>query len=491
MAAGAERGSGIPAFDPAVLFSLVALTFYTAVSLYGIAGRLLSITYPIGVFLVACLCYFRSPGVYLAFTFWVWLVTPFARRVYDLHYGFHATSTLLLAPLAASSLAIITVLRRRRLLRNGIYIPFVIALAALTYAYLIGVIRQSVVAATYDLFTWITPISFGMHVALEWRRFPQTRTALTRAALWGLLVVASYGIWQFVDPPIWDRVWVVNAEMFSVGAPLPFLIRVFSTLNAPGPFTIMLIFCLFIGLSANQAWRAIPLALGLVALILTKGRSAWGAFLIGAFVMQIRQPLRALPRQWAVILSVFVLAAPLVFQPRILSTFTRRAATLGNLEHDRSFQARGDLTEAALGRLAGDPTGAGLGGFGGATKLLANSKLANALDSGPLEIYAIMGWIGGTLFMMSLVAIVLQIVRTRRVKYEAVTSAAVSAVIALLVTSIFGDIFNSASGFFFWTALGLATAGRTHAAATDLAMRLDRLPAPTRRLPSPTGKTAA
>jgi hypothetical protein len=482
----AERAS----FDPSVLFSCIAFTFYVGVSLYGVAGRLLSITFPLGCLLVAGLCFFRSPRTYLGFTLWLYLLTPFARRVYDLHYGFHATSTLLLGPIAASAWSLITVVRRRRLLRNTTYIPFVIALSALTYAFLIGIIRQALVPALYDLLAWLTPIGFGMHLALEWPRFPQSRAVLTRAVLVGLMVTSIYGIWQFVDPAMWDRVWVVNAEMFSVGAPLPFVIRVFSTLNAPGPYSIMLVFSLFIGLAAPQRWKAIPLALGLVCLILTKTRSAWGAFVLGAVVMQLRQPLRALPRQWVVILGVFLLATPLILQPRFLTTFTRRAATLRNVEADRSFLSRTAFTSVVLDNLSRNPTGSGLGGFGGAAKLLTGSKSASALDSGPLEIYAIMGWIGGTLFMLSLLAIILQIIRTRRIRYEPVTAAAVSCVVAFLFASLFGDIFNSASGFFFWSALGLATAGRTYGTSADLAARYGNHPAALSRIAG-NGKTAA
>src|SRR5260221_12837851 len=82
-----------------------------------------------------------------------------------------------------------------------------------------------------------------------------------------------------------------------------------------------------------------------------------------------------------------------------------------------------------------------------------------------------MGWLGGTLFMLALAAIILPIARSRRVRFEPVTSAAVSVVVALIFPSFFGNIFNSGSGFFFLSAVGLATAGRTYARPTDLLQR--------------------
>ena len=457
--------------DAATLFLAGAFALYTLLGLYGVGGRLLAIGYPVGCFVLALLAYARDPATYLGVVWWTWLVTPFVRRVFDLHFGFHPTSTILLGPLFASLVAIFTVLRRARMLRSSAYVPFLVATAALTYAFLIGIIRQSPAAATYDLVTWIAPLAFGLHLALEWRRFPRFRTTLTSCVLWGVLVTSVYGIYQFIAPPLWDRAWVVSAEMASVGNPAPFVIRVFSTLNAPGPFSILLVFALLIGLASPQRWRALPLALGLVAFILCKGRSAWGAFVLGALVMQLRQPLRSLPRQWVALIAVLLLAAPIITQPKVMGVLTRRAATLRDVKSDNSFQTRVTFTRSALSSMSGNPAGSGLGYLGGAGKLVTGTNGGMALDSGPLEIYAVMGWLGGTLFMLALAALLLPLLRSRRVRFEPVTSAAVSVVIALVFASLFGNIFNSVSGFFFWSAVGMATAGRTYATAADLALR--------------------
>ena len=471
-AAGAEQSG----HDAATLFVAAAFGLYVALGLIGAGGRLLAIAFPLGFFGLALLAYARDPATYLGVVVWSWLVTPFVRRVFDMHYGFHPTSTILLAPLLASILSIFTVLRRARMLRSTAYAPFLVATAALTYAFLIGVIRQSAAAATYDLLTWIAPIAFGLHLALEWRRFPRFRTTISSCALWGVLLTALYGIYQFVSPPLWDRAWVVSAEMASVGNPTPFVIRVFSTLNAPGPYSVFLIFGLLIGLASPQRWRAIVLALGLVVFILCKTRSAWGAFVLGALVMQLRQPLRSLPRQWVALVAVFLLAAPIITTPRVMSVLTHRAASLRDVRNDNSFQTRVNFTRYALASMSSNPAGSGLGALGGAGKLLTGSNGGFALDSGPLEIYSVMGWLGGTLFMLSLLAILLPIVRSRRVRFEPITSAAVSVVVAVMFTSIFGNIFNSVSGFFFWCAVGLATSGRSYAQAVDMMQRFGNRP---------------
>ena len=478
-----RRGDGNTK-DASAQIAVAAFAVYVGLALAGGGGRALSFTYPAGCLVVALFTYARSPSTYFAFTWWTWLLTPFIRRVFDLQYGFHPTSLLLLGPLLATTVAVFTVIQRRQMLGSSAHLPFVVAAAALAYAYLVGCLRISVPAASYDLLTWLSPLLFGLHIALSWRQFPRLRVSISRCVLWGLLVTSSYGIYQFIQPPLWDRAWVVNAELASVGMPLPYLIRVFSTLNAPGPYATMLVFALLIGIAAPQKWRSLPLALGLIALILTKGRSAWGAFFVGAVVIQFRQPLRSLPRQWLALLAVFLLAAPLVLQPRVLGVLSRRAATVSNLEQDHSYQTRVGFGRYVVSQLAQKPVGNGLGGAGGASKLVTGGKAGFSFDSGPLEIFSVMGWIGGSLFSMALLAIILPIVRGRKTRFEPVTSAAVGTVVALLAASLFGNVFSGVSGFFFWSAVGIATAGRSYATAADIALRFDNHPGlPTRALP--------
>ena len=51
-----------------------------------------------------------------------------------------------------------------------------------------------------------------------------------------LLLLGGYGIFQYLDPPSWDRDWMINSAMDSIGEPEPLMVRVFGTLNAPGVY---------------------------------------------------------------------------------------------------------------------------------------------------------------------------------------------------------------------------------------------------------------
>jgi O-antigen ligase len=465
--------------DLAAWSAVAAFSLYVGITLAGGGGRSLTLTFPLGCLAVALFAYVRSPATYIGFVFWGWLITPFLRRVFDLQFGFHPASLLLVGPLLATAVSGFTLLRRAQSLRSTMSVPFVLALTALLYSYVVGLIQQPFVAATYDLMNWGAPLMFGLHIALEWRRFPRVRSVLTKVALWGLLVTSAYALAQFVHPATWDRAWVINAEMYSVGLPVPYLIRVFSTLNAPGPFAVFLVFAVLIGLPAPQRWKFLALALGLTALVLTKTRSAWVAFMLGALVLQIRQPLRKLPRQWIALAVVLLIAAPAITHPRIMRAVSGRAASLSNIEDDRSYRQRMIITNFVIEKVKHNVVGVGLGGLGGAGKLQVSGgrKISvTALDSGVLEVISVMGWMGGALFTFAMFGVVIPIVRERRANRDAVSNGAAAAVIAILLAAFFGNVFNGVSGVMFWSAVGLTTAGRSYALAVEQMRRYSIVP---------------
>ena len=89
-------------YDALVLFSILTFTAYVLLAVAGGGGRSLSVSYPVGCVIVGLIAYARSPRAYVAFIWWLWLLTPLLRRIFDLRYGFHATSALLLGPLLAT-----------------------------------------------------------------------------------------------------------------------------------------------------------------------------------------------------------------------------------------------------------------------------------------------------------------------------------------------------------------------------------------------------
>ena len=75
---------------------------------------------------------------------------------------------------------------------------------------------------------------FGVHLALSWRQYVELSAAMRSTFAVALPPLALYGVYQFVRIPAWDAAWMINADLKSIGSPMPYLVRVFGTLNTPG-----------------------------------------------------------------------------------------------------------------------------------------------------------------------------------------------------------------------------------------------------------------
>jgi hypothetical protein len=172
---------------------------------------------------------------------------------------------------------------------------------------------------------------------------------------------------------------------------------------------------------------------------------------------------------------VLLLAAPAVTHPRVMRAVAGRAASLARIEDDRSYRERLAITNYVVDRLQYNVVGDGLGLLGGAGKLQVSNghKIAvSALDSGMLEIFSVMGWMGGTLYTFALLGVLFLIARERSVRRDAVANGAAAAVVAILAMAFFGNVFNGVSGVLFWSAVGVAVAGQSYARAVEQTRRL-------------------
>ncbi len=78
--------------------------------------------------------------------------------------------------------------------------------------------------------------------------------------VWAGMTMALYGIAQFVLLPEWDAQWmrnVIELGLDSIGQPEPFAVRVFSTMNSPGSFGIMLMAAIIVALKTQRSDRGV------------------------------------------------------------------------------------------------------------------------------------------------------------------------------------------------------------------------------------------
>src|SRR5262249_31715796 len=103
---------------------------------------------------------------------------------------------------------------------------------------------------------------------------------LVRAAASAFLVILPitglYGIFQYIDPPEWDRYWMNFTTITSAGQPIPYGIRTFSPMNGPASFATFPAAGLLLVLFARSGWLAVLLASpAAFALLLSLFRTAW------------------------------------------------------------------------------------------------------------------------------------------------------------------------------------------------------------------------
>ena len=98
----------------------------------------LRLLYPGGALVLGIVLYSRHPILYVGFTWWLWFLTAWVRRVVDFQSGWQEPSVILLAPYLCSLVAILTLLNDLpQVYRRG-GLPFVVAFASVVYGLLGG-----------------------------------------------------------------------------------------------------------------------------------------------------------------------------------------------------------------------------------------------------------------------------------------------------------------------------------------------------------------
>lgn len=444
--------------------SNLTLGIFLLVTLAGLGGAGGSLFPPLFVgaaVLAGLAAYYREPGRYLALVYGLVFFAPWVRRVVDLHHGYNPTNLVLLAPVLVTLTSALTILYRARELRGTMLFPFTFALAAVAYAYGVGVLKNGFVPATYSMLTWVAPISFAIHLNLNWRIFPRLRDSFLTFLQWALPLMSIYGIYQLIRPPAWDTYWMQSANVASVGVPIPFGFRVFGTLNMPGPYAVALLIGMLFLLGTSRRGTFITLSLALVGLLLTRTRSSWVAFVVGFLIVQFMGPVRRMLRNWLIMIAMVALAIPLLSLDVFRGTITSRLASFASISTDDSYRSRQGLSWAATQAIYENAEGEGLGATGGGVKLLQVERQAS-IDNGFLEIFYVLGWPGGALLTIGLVGNLLTLIRFRDARTDAFANSARAIFWALLSVLLIGDIFSGSMGVMFWGAYGFACSAHAY-----------------------------
>jgi hypothetical protein len=425
----------------------------------------LEIAYLAATLAVGALLYWHYPALYLGFAWWLWFLTPEVRRLVDYQQGWNPVNPIMLAPYLVTGLASFALLHHLPKLQLSRFVPFGLVFLGLFYAYGVGAYRSGTLNATYDLLNWVVPVLFAFYLAVHWHAYPDHRRVIQRTFVWGVLVMGLYGLVQYFNPPAWDRYWMENAPMASIGYPEPFEVRVFSTSNSPGTFAYVMMAGLLLTLSGGGLLRWPAAVVGYASFLLSLLRAAWGGWITGLLFM-VAQRGRFRLRLTATVLVMGLISWPLLNFGPIAETVDERLQTVTELEEDASFNARLEFYAEFAPTAFFNPVGGGLGSTGFATKLGAAggevSGFAN-FDSGLMNIPFVLGWPGALLYVAGLVWLLSYALRGGRSGSDPFAAASRGIVVAMLTQLVFVNaLVGLSSGMVFWSFLGSSLAARSY-----------------------------
>lgn len=431
---------------PAWMAILGLVLFSTLCTVIG-AGKLLNLAFPAGSFAVGVFLYRRYPLLYVGFTWWMFFLTPLLRRLVDYRSGFTEPSPILLAPFLVAIVTLATFYRHlpRSYHQGGL--PFVLCCVGTFYGFLIALIKLPPIAAIIALLNWLAPILFGFHLFVSWEDYPSYRQNMQRIFVWCVLLTGAYGVYQYIVAPVWDREWLINTELFtSMGSPVPFGLRVWSTMNSILPFATVMMAGLIVLLSSHGALRIPASIVGYLALLLSTVRTAWGGWVI-AFITHTMS-LKA-TSQMRLIISIVVLAIcvfPLATIEPFSSVIQSRFSSFSNLSEDTSFNDRSTLYATVLNQALGEFIGYGIG------------STSAGFDSGIMDILLSLGWFGTIPYLGGMLMLFLKLFQSREVRSDPFASAARAISLGILPMLIGGSVMAALAGMVLWGFLGIGMA---------------------------------
>jgi hypothetical protein len=434
------------------LVSALALFTFALTILH--AGVILNLAFPALAFVIAGLLFFYDRGIYFSFAWWMWLFAPEVRRLVDFQIGFQPESPVIITPLLVSSLALITFLQRPHLLLQRSLAPFLFIVLAYAYAFIMGIFLNGLLPALYDLGNNLIPLGLGVFLLADRGSSIANRNAIMLSMMLGLLLISAYGIYQFFDIPAWDQYWITASKFASAGAGQDEQVRLFGTLNSPGPYGFVLMGSLIFALVLKGPVRLIAASLGFPAFGLCLVRSAWIGWLLVTIFLLLFVRGKVQFRILAAGSMIAILAFPLIAIAPVADAIDNRLATFGNIEQDGSYQSRASLYQNFTPTALSTPFGIGFGGNGLGTKL--SDVMVYGFDSGLLQIPYQFGWVFGALIVWALGNLSLQAIAAARSTNDNVKIAAAGLFCAMVAETVAGPMFSGADGIVTWTALAIA-----------------------------------
>lgn len=440
---------------------LAIVLYISTIGIFLVLGlsKYLIILFPLLSAFLGIFLYYRSYILYLEFTLWMWFIGSFIRRIIDYQSGYLTPGPWNLSAYLVTIISLESFFKNIVKQKQHQELPFTLCFGSIAYASLIGLINNPIdkTVIIYNL-NWLAPLSLCYWIYRNWRYYPEYIASVRKTFSRGLLLIGVYGILQFVVAPPWDRFYLEQKQLLlsasSFGRPEPYGMRIWSTMGSPHSMGIVLMagLILLVYFRHNRIANSLSLVAGYIALLLTKARTIWLAWVIGISVLVLIQTKKY---GYQLTVSLAVIGALLL----ILITFGPlneivypRLESIVDLSNDVSFQARLEgynlIENAAFSEVIGKGLGYSISAY--QTSLGRN-------DSTILPFLLTFGWFGVIPYMSGIVLMLFDVFRNlSRLDIFASMSLSISVAILMQIGLLY--IFKSSTSIFFWFFMGLSLA---------------------------------
>ena len=414
------------------------------------AGSFLNYLFPASSFLLAIRFYYQYPIQYFSLVWWMWFLSPLVRRLVDFQSAYREPSPVLLAPALVTLVSVLTLLRKFPKRGSDEFYLHMIAVIGVLYGACIGAINYHIVSVGIKSLKWLLPVAFGIHIYLNWARYPAFRKSLEKTFTWGVAIMGAYGIYQYIAAPGWDRKWLINSGLLGFqGIPEPFGMRVWSTMDSGEPFGAMMAGGLIFLLSRSVSQSLLVSIPGYLSFLLATIRTAWFGWIAGLLILLTSITPKQQLRLVALMTILLALLIPLSQSSPFSEVINSRLDTLANLESDHSLSAR----QMAYGNLLGKA----------ATSLFGQGIGDKTYDSAVLATLFNLGWLGTLLYFGSLFLLVVKLFNSKHSAQDYLIGASKAVVATALVRIPFNVPMLEASGILLWGFISLGLAAERYA----------------------------
>ncbi len=445
-----------------LLIFLAALAVpYVAIMLAG--GALVRTIYPAYILYVAYSVMTHRRPLYPAFMIAVFAFSPFLRRIADYQAGFTVFSLILLGPYVGLLPTVPALLRRAFGGGGPLNWPFAAILLCAVYAAFLAMFDLSFIAAAFEGMKWLLPMALAAFIMEQPQDANKVRRSVVQALCLIMPILTAYGIYQFLEAPLWDVYWMENIDNTTFGVAEAYGIRVFSMMNSPGTVALFGSYAMIM-LAGEGAVAASIAALSLPLLALTLLRSAWLCLAVGltALIVQASAGRRLVLLAGA---GTIGLAAASIFAspalpPEIRNIVSDRLSTFSDLATDTSANDRMGMYEAFSDRLSANPLGEGYGANASTVSISGAGHPLVSIDSGLLETFLVYGIFGGIVYFGALTTLLFEAVRSRAYR-NGNLDGSFAVLIAMVSVLPLGSSQIGEIGVLVWVALGILFSSAT------------------------------